>query len=92
MLTSSLAGCAPERPAPTAVIRTVLAQPTAAARKAEIRRQLARLCPVPLSDAALERAAAYVETHRDAGALAIVNDLARLDGEARVCRGMDIRD
>jgi hypothetical protein len=69
----------------------VLAQPTPAARKAEIARQLARLCPVPLSDAALERAAAYVETHRDAGSLAIVNDLSRLDAEARICRGSKIK-
>ncbi|WP_428988637.1 hypothetical protein [Methylocapsa aurea] len=69
----------------------MLAQPTPAARKAEIARQLARLCPVPLNDAALDRAADYVETHRDAGAVAIVNDLSRLDGEARVCRGMKVK-
>ncbi len=86
----SLQACDGERPAPVAAVRTVLAQDTPAARRAEIRRQLSRLCPVPLSDAALERAAAFVETHRDAGAVAIVQDLSRLDGEARVCRGIKV--
>lgn len=90
MLTSSLAGCAAGRPAPTAVIRPS-AQSTAAARKAEIARQLARLCPVPLSDAALDRAADYAEAHPDKDALAIVNDLSRLDAEARVCRGIKVK-
>lgn len=89
ILTPWLAACAPERPAPVAMVRTVLAQDAPTARRAEIRRQLAKICPVPLSDAALERAAAYVETHRDAGTVAIVQDLARLDAEARVCRGME---
>jgi hypothetical protein len=91
ILTLSLQACAPERPEPIAAIRTVLAQDTPAARKAEIRRQLAKICPVPLSDVALERAAAYVETHRDAGAVVIVRDLSRLDAEARVCRGASTR-
>jgi hypothetical protein len=91
ILMLSLGACGPERPEPVAAIRTVLAQDTPAARKAEIRRQLAKICPVPLSDVALERAAAYVETHRDAGAVVIVRDLSRLDAEARVCRGASTR-
>lgn len=87
ILMLSLAACGPERPEPVAAIQTVLAQGTPAARKAEIRRQLAKICPAPLSAAALERVAAYVETHRDAGSVAIVGDLSRLDAESRVCRG-----
>lgn len=76
-----------ERP-PIAAIRAVQAQATPEARRAEIRRQLARICPTPLSDADLERAAAFVETHRDKDAVAIVRELSRLDAEARVCRGL----
>lgn len=90
ILTLSLQACDDARQAPVAAVRTVLAQDTPATRRAEIRRQLARLCPVPLSAAALEHAAAYVETHRDAGAVAIVQDLSRLDAEARVCRGIRV--
>lgn len=87
ILTPLLAACGPERPPPVAAIRTVLARPTAETRRAEIKRQLSRICPVPLSDDALERAARFVEAHRDKDALAIVNELSRLDAEARVCRG-----
>jgi hypothetical protein len=82
-----LSACDPERPAPVAAIQMVQGKTTPEARRAEIKRQLSRICPVPLSDDALERAARYVETHRDKDALAIVNELSRLDAEARVCRG-----
>lgn len=91
ILTPWLAACDPERPQPVAAIQTVLARPTAEARRAEIKRQLSRICPVPLDDDELERAARYVETHRDKDALAIINELSRLDAEARVCRGQDAR-
>jgi hypothetical protein len=91
ILTPWLAACDAERPTPAAAISTVLARPTAEVRRAEIKRQLSRICPVPLSDDALEQAARYVETHRDQDALAIVNALSRLDAEARVCRGQDVR-
>lgn len=87
ILTPWLAACDPERPPPVAAIQAVQGKPTPEARKADIRRQLSRICPVPLSDAALERAALYIERHRDKDAVAIVNELSRLDAEARVCRG-----
>ncbi|WP_157234974.1 hypothetical protein [Methylosinus sp. LW4] len=57
----------------------------------EIQRKLAPICPAPLSDAALDRAADYAEAHPDKSGLAIVNDLSRLDAEARVCRGMKVK-
>ena len=91
ILTPWLAACAPDRPSPVAAIQAVQGKTTLEARRAEIKRQLSRVCPVPLSNDALERAARYVETHRDKDALAIVNELSRLDAEARVCRGGDAR-
>lgn len=87
ILTPWLAACEPERPPPVAAIRAIQGKTTPEARRAEIKRQLSHFCPVPLSDDALERAARYVETHRDKDALGIVNELSRLDVEARVCRG-----
>jgi hypothetical protein len=89
ILTPLLGACETERAPPVAAVRTVLAQDTKAARKAEIRRQLAALCPTPLSAADLETAAAYVEAHRDNDAVTIVRALSRLDVEARVCRGVN---
>jgi hypothetical protein len=89
ILTPLLGACEDaNRAPPLAAVRTILALDTPAARKAEIRRQLAALCPTPLSDADLETAAAYVEAHRDKGAVAIVRALSRLDAEARTCRDM----
>jgi hypothetical protein len=88
MLTPSLGACEAERAPATAAVRTVLAQDSPAARRAEIRRQLAALCPAPLGDDELERAAAYVETHRDKGATWIVGRLSRMDEETRICRNM----
>jgi hypothetical protein len=88
MLTPLLASCEAERAPPVAAVRTVLEQSTPTARKAEIRRQLAALCPAPLSDDDLERASVYVESHRDKGAVWIVGRLSRLDAETRVCRGL----
>jgi hypothetical protein len=86
----SLQACAIGKPPPPVAAISAPAQATPAARIAEIKRQLARLCPTPLDDAALERAAAYVETHRDKDVVAIVDDLSRLDGESRICRGLNI--
>jgi hypothetical protein len=85
-LTPWLASCEAERAPPLAAVSKVLARETPAARKAEIRRQLAPLCPAPLGDGELERAAAYVETHRDKGAIWLVGRLSRMDAETRVCR------
>lgn len=87
ILMLSLQACAPDRPEPAAVIRAIAAKPTREARKAEIVRRLAPVCPTPLSDSALERAAVFVETHRDADSVAIVGDLSRLDAESRACLG-----
>jgi hypothetical protein len=88
MLMLSLQACADANPPPAAVVRAIAAQPTREARTAEIARRLAAVCPTPLADAALERAAAFVETHRDASSVAIVRDLSRLDAEARACRSI----
>ena len=91
ILTPWLGGCDPEKPLAVTAIRAVQGKATPEARRAEIKRQLSRICPVPLSDDALERAARYVERHRDKDALAIVNELSRLDAESHVCRGQDER-
>ena len=88
ILTPLLASCESERAPPTTAVRTVLAFDTPAARRAEIRRQLAAFCPAPLSDADLERAAAYIEAHRDKGAVWIVGRLSRMDAETRICRNI----
>jgi hypothetical protein len=88
ILTPLLASCESERAPPIAAVRTVLVQDSPAARKAEIRRQLAALCPAPLSDDELERAASYVEAHRDKGAVWIVKRLSRMDAETRICRNV----
>lgn len=91
ILTPCLAACDPERPPPVAAIQAVQGKTNPEPRRAAIKRQLSRICPVPLSDDALERAVSYVETHRDRDAVAIVNELSRLDAQARVCRGQDAR-
>lgn len=85
LLLTSLPGCAPDEP--RAVLDTVKGLPPAE-RRAVIKTKLARICPVPLTDAELERAAAYVELN--AASLEsqwLVGRLDRMDAEARVCRG-----
>lgn len=86
-----LGSCAPSDPPPLAVVTprlaSVISEATPKARRAEIRRQLAALCPSPLTDAELERAAQFVETHRSRGAVWIAGRLSRMDDEARICRG-----
>lgn len=83
----SLTACESARTlAPRAVVAVAPAVPADKA-KAAIRAQLAKLCPVPLSAVALDRAAAYLEAHPDA--FPIVSDLNRLDLQTRVCRGID---
>ena len=84
----SLQACENAKAPPAATIRTVLAQNSPATRKAEIRRQLAALCPATLSDDDLERAASYVEAHRDKGAIWIVGRLSHMDAETRICRNI----
>lgn len=46
---------------------------------------LSAACPMPLSPAALTRAADYLDAHPDAAP--IVADLDTLDRQARTCRG-----
>lgn len=86
----SLAGCAsgPQQIAPpVAAVRTVA--PTADARRAEIKRQIAKVCPGVLTPDELDRFAALVERLAgDADVVAVVKRLFRFDSEARVCRGV----
>jgi hypothetical protein len=84
MLTPCLAGCEDSvRP-----VAAVLSQGTPAARKAEIRRQLAPICPAQLTDEELDRAADWVEKVRDKGAVWIAGRLGRMNAEAKICRGL----
>lgn len=65
-----------------------VAAPSNVERKAAIQKQLAPLCPDPLTDDELEKAARLVETHRDADTVAVVGMLDKKDREARLCRGL----
>lgn len=85
LLLISLPGCAPDEP--RAVLNTVMSLPPAE-RRAAIKTKLARICPVPLTDAELDRAAVYVELN--AASLEsqwLVGRLDRMDAESRICRG-----
>ena len=89
-LTISLGACArapqPIAP-PVAAVRTTAA--TADARRAEIKRQIAKVCPGVLTPAELDRFAALVERLAgDADVVAVVQRLFRFDSEALVCRGV----
>lgn len=55
-----------------------------AARKAEIRKQLAPLCPAPMTAAELNDTANYLDAHRDAAPLA--QRLLRFDKQTSICR------
>ena len=70
---------------PGSVAALLPSQNDAAARRAEIRRQLRPLCPAPLSPADLAAAAALVERHADA--VPVVARGYRLHLEAKLCRG-----
>lgn len=84
-----LAGCASgqqQTAPPVAAVRTPAATPEA--RRAEIRRQIAAVCPTVLTPAELDRYAATVERLAgDGDVLALTMRLVRFDSEARVCRG-----
>lgn len=86
----SLAGCAsgPQQIAPpVAAVKSTAT--TADARRAEIKRQIAKVCPGILTPAELDRFAALVERLTgDADVVAVVKRLFRFDSEARVCRGV----
>ena len=88
MLALLLPGCAlrPSAAPPTATIRAT--QPDAKARRAEIKRQLSKVCPVPLTAAELDRLADVVLRYpADADVKAIVQRQDRMDDETAVCRG-----
>jgi hypothetical protein len=78
-----LSACAPPPGARPALLTQGV---DAAARRADIRRQLAPLCPQPLSPADLNAAAALVE--KDHAAAPVVELAFRLHLESRVCRGL----
>lgn len=88
MLGLLLPGCAtrPNAAPPVAAARTT--QPDAAARRAEIKRQLANLCPVALTGAELERLATVIERYpADADVKAIIQRQDHMDDETALCRG-----
>lgn len=87
ILTISLASCAPNDPQPAQVIAAVLSEPMPAARKSVIHRQLAAICPTPLTDDELEWAAQFIEENRSKGAAWIAGRLLRMQRETKICRG-----
>lgn len=82
-----LASCAPSDPPPARAVAAVLSEGAPSARKAAIRRQLAAICPTPLSDDELEWAAQFVEENRSRGTVWIVGRLLRMHRETMICRG-----
>lgn len=87
LLAILLPGCAPDGQTPRAVLNTAKALPPAE-RRLVIKTTLARVCPVPLSDAELERAAVYVEANAESlESQWLVGRLDRFDAESRICRG-----
>lgn len=71
-------------------VSAVLSKETAQARRAEIRRQLAAVCPAPLADDELEWVAEFVEENRSKGAIWISGRLFEMHRETKVCRGLNI--
>ncbi len=65
-------------------VSVVLSRPTPVARKAEIGRQVARMCNMSLSEDQLAKASAFVESHRARGA-AWVADQIRQSELSYVC-------
>jgi hypothetical protein len=82
-----LASCAPSDPQSTRAVAAVLSEGAPSARKAAIRRQLAAICPTPLSDDELEWAAQFVEENRSRGTVWIAGRLLRMHRETTICRG-----
>jgi hypothetical protein len=61
---------------------------TRAERIRYIRQVVSRVCPAPMSNADLERAAKFVLAHKaDVEAVWITGRLDKMDMETRVCRG-----
>jgi hypothetical protein len=87
MLTSSLAGCASVSQQEGPVIGAT--HSTRAERIRYIKQVVARVCPAPLNDNELERAAKFVLAHKaDAEAVWITGRLDKMDVETRICRGV----
>jgi hypothetical protein len=87
ILTISLASCASSEPPPARAVVAVRSEKSSTARKAEIRSQLAALCPTPLSDDELEWAAQFVEENRSKGAVWVTGRLLKMHRETKICRG-----
>jgi hypothetical protein len=87
ILTISLASCELNEPPPTRAVVAVLSERTPTVRKAAIRRELAALCPAPLSSDELEWAAQFVEENRSRGAVWVTGRLLRMHRETKICRG-----
>lgn len=86
LLLISLPGCVPENPT-RAALNTAKSLPPAE-RRIVIKKALSRVCPVPLTNAELERAAVYVEMNAASlESLWLVGRLDRMDAETRICRG-----
>lgn len=83
MLATSLASCVAARTPPSAALTTAADDP--AARRVEIRRRLAPICPAPMTPAELRAAADLID--RDPAALAVVRRLDLFDRQSRICRG-----
>lgn len=72
---------------PVAAVKTTSL--TKEARIAEIKAQIAKVCPKNMTPAELDRAAALVERlARDGEVVAVVKRLFQFDSEARACRGI----
>lgn len=85
-----LGGCESARqPIAAAVPVVKTTAPTASGRLAEIKAQIAKVCPVKMTPDELERAAVVVDRYSaDKDVVAIVGRLFRFDSETRVCRGV----
>lgn len=83
ILLSLSSGCA-ATPPPLAAVQSAQTGPDA--RRADIHRQLAPLCPAPLSGADLSAAADLVEAYPRAAP--VVGRAYRMHREARICRGL----
>jgi len=85
-----LGSCTREPPqiaAPVAAVKTISL--TKEARLAEIKAQIAKVCPKNMTPAELDRAAALVaRLARDGEVVAVVKRLFQFDSEARACRGI----
>lgn len=89
LLPISLGACvsAPQPSAPP-VAAIPARSPDKAARLAEIKRQIAAVCPATMTADELDLAATVVERHAsDHEVAATVARLFKMDSEARICRG-----